>query len=142
MRSTEALRWAGIFTALSIAATLIGLLFGVLGLALGGLHAFGMYYATPFPLRVAVYPRAGLLLIIIAVLAWWFGITAAFFKAFFDALDAELAVAFDTESLKSDILSVLDERLAEMHQEVSETRRVVDRMNREDAASEFEFGED
>lgn len=142
MRSTEALRWAGIYTALSIAATIIALVIAVAGLALGGLHAVGMYFATPFALRIAVYPRVGLALFIIAAVAWWFGIAAAFFKTFFDALDAELAVAFDTESLKSDILSVLDERLAEMHQEASETRRIVDRLNREDAASEFEFPDD
>lgn len=142
MKNLETLKWAGLYLLLSLAATITALLIGTVGVALGGLRFIGMYSATPFSLRLALYPTTGFAVIILAIIAWWYGIAAAFFKTYFAALNAELAAALDTESLKSDILSVLDERLAEMHQEISETRRVIDRMNREDAASEFTFDED
>ncbi|MFB6173074.1 MAG: hypothetical protein ABEI39_00375 [Halobacteriales archaeon] len=139
MDASTALRWGAVYTAGWVAATAVGLGVAVAGVAIGGLRVVGLYALTPASLRVANYPRAGFLLVLLGLAVWKAGKAAALLKTLLDAFEARTAGQFDTEAIKSDVLSVLDDRLSEMHQDVTQTRRAVDRLSREDAASDFEF---
>lgn len=78
----------------------------------------------------------------VGVVVWQLLGAVAFYKSLVEAVDAALADRFDPEVVKSDILSVLDERLADMKQDTQRTRRLVERLGSEDAADEFDFPED
>lgn len=139
MENAEALKWAAIYMGLWLAAGIVGGLIALVGVALGGFAAFGLYNITPLPLRYALYPNGGALLMVLGLLVWKFGGAAAFFKTVTTALEQGAQRQFNTEAVKSDILSVLDDRLSDMHHEITQTRQLVDRQGRDDAASEFEF---
>lgn len=139
MENVEALKWAAIYLGLWLVAGIVGVGIAAIGVAVGGLATFGVYYLTPLALRYALYPRAGAAVIVLGLLLWKFGTTAVFFKAVTEANADESAKRFNTEAIKSDILSVLDDRLSDMHHEITQTRQQVDRMGSDGAASEFEF---
>jgi hypothetical protein len=125
MEYAETLKWTGRYLGLWLLAALVGGAVVAAGVALGGLAALGAYQLTPFPLRYAYYPSGGLAVIGLGLLVFKFGATAALVHVVVSATESRLERALDTESLKSDILSVLDERLAEMHGELRETKRLV-----------------
>jgi len=140
METTQALRWAGIYLATWLAATVVGGAIAAGGVALGGLGAVGLAGYTPSVLQTGLaYPRFGFAIVLLGGIVWKFGTALALLHTFSGAIGSQTADTLDTETLKSDILSVLDDRLADMHNEVQETKRLVDRLSREDAASEFEF---
>lgn len=138
MQYTETLRWAARYLGLWLLAVVIGGAIAAGGVALGGLASLGAYSMTPVALRVAYYPSMGLAVIGLGLLAFKLGAAAALVHVLVNATESRLDATLDTETLKSDILSVLDERLAEMHEEVSETRRLVGNGGRS-ASKEFEF---
>jgi len=143
MRTGTALRWAGIYLGMWILVTVIAGGLVAAGLALNGLRAVGLGVYTPDALQGGTaIPAAGIVLIGVGALVFQFGTAVAGFKAGVGAIESETAKHFDPESMKSDILAVLDDRLADMHQEISQTRQLVNRMGREDASEEFEFGLD
>ena len=140
MNYTDAFRWAVLYVALWSVATIVGLIVVGVGVGMGGLAAVGL--VTPGTFRMATLPylpTPGLAALLLGILIWKFGTAAALLKIFTDAVQTETAGALDTQSVKSDILSVLDDRLSDMHQEVTQTKRLVDRLSRDEAASEFEF---
>jgi hypothetical protein len=128
------------YLGLWLVATVIagGLVVG--GLALGGLSAVGYGSYTPLALQGGLdAPRVGLALIVVGAVGWQFGTAVAGFRTTVSAVEAETAQHFDAESMKSDILAVLDDRLADMHQDISQTRRLVNRMSRENQADQLDF---
>jgi hypothetical protein len=140
MRTSTALRWAGMYLGLWLVATVIagGLIVG--GLALDGLSAVGYGSYTPLALRGGPSsPQAGLALMVVGAVGWQFGTAVAGFRTTVSAVEEETARHFDPESMKSDILTVLDDRLADMHQDISQTRRLVNRMSRENQADQLDF---
>lgn len=140
MRTNTALKWAGIYLALWIVAT--GLAAGLVaaGIALDGLSAVGVGSATPAVLETGTeFPRVGIALVALGGLVWQFGTAAAAFKTAVSAVENETARYFDAESMKSDILTVLDDRLADMQQDVSQTRQLVNRMSRESHVDQLDF---
>jgi uncharacterized membrane protein YidH (DUF202 family) len=140
MRTSKALRWAGIYLGLWIVTTAIAGGLVAAGLALDGLAAAGLGSYTPATVQgSAESPTLGLALLIVGVIAWQFGTAIAGFKTAVSAIEEETAKHFDSEAMKSDILTVLDDRLADMHQDISQTRRLVNRMSRENAADELDF---
>lgn len=142
MENTYTLKWGGYYFILSVFITLVAIGIIGAGIAIGGLRPLEYYSYTPGWLRLAFYPRAGLGLIVLGILVWWGGTSIALFHTLVEAIGARIADRFDVEVLKSDVLSVLDDRLADIHQETTQTRRLVNRASREDAASEFEFQEE
>ena len=143
MQTRTALKWAGIYLGMWILVTAIAGGLVVAGVALDGLDAVGLGVYTPdtFQGGTAI-PSAGIVLVAVGVLVFQFGTAVAGFKTGVGAIESETAEHFDPESMKSDILAVLDDRLADIHQEVSQTRQLVNRMGREDATEEFDFGLD
>lgn len=143
METKTALKWAGMYLGIWILVTAIAAGLVVAGIALDGLEVIGLDHYTParFQGGTAV-PAAGVLLLGLGAMVFQFGTAAAGFKLGVDAIESETASHFDAETMKSDILAVLDDRLADIHQEVSQTKRLVNRMGREDAAEEFDFQDD
>jgi len=97
-----------------------------------GLVAAG-YYVTlgglPANQGVAVSNAtspAVLALGVLGFVVWQLAATAAFYRSLIGAVDTALADRFDPEVVKSDILSVLDERLADMQTQLEGTRRAVE----------------
>jgi len=140
MRTSKALKWAGVYLGLWLVATAVAGGVVVAGLALDGLSAVGLGAATPEALEGGTAsPTVGLALIVAGGLVWQFGTALAGFRTAVTAIEAETARHFDAETMKSDILTVIDDRLADMHQDVSQTRRMVNRMSRENAADQLDF---
>lgn len=139
MDAKRTLRWAGYYFALSTAAALVGFVIVGVGATLGLTAAYGMYLdgaSTGAILRTAA---PGLVVALLGIVVWRIGTAAAFYKTLTGAVDDEMGERFDSERVKSEILSVLDERLSDMQFEIEQTRRKIDDANREDAAGEFEF---
>ena len=139
MDDGEAARYAGIYLGLSIVTGLVGVAIAGAGVYLGGLEALGMYRAGRAPTAVLRATGPGLALVVAGVLVWWFGNAFAVYKTLTAAIETSVDERLNTEAMKSDILSVLDERLSEMHQELSQTRRAVDRGAGGDAAGGIDF---
>ena len=143
MDNSRALKWAATYVALSTVALLGGLVLIGAGVALGGVslsRLMVMAQRSPILFLRAAAPTVVLVLFGLAV--WRIGAAFALFKTLGTAIEEETVATFDTEAVKSDILSVLDDRLSEMHQDLDQTRRVVNRLGADEAASEFDFGEE
>jgi hypothetical protein len=140
MDTRDALKWAGVYLGLWVLTVAVSAGFVAAGVALGGLRILDLGSATPAALQIgAPSPTGGVVLLALGVAVFQFGTALAGFKTGVAAVEEETAKHFDPESMKSDILAVLDDRLADIHQEVSQTRQMVNRMGREDSAEEFEF---
>ena len=138
MDNATVLKLTGSYLLLWLLSTVAGVVLVVAGVAAGALGAAGLYEYTPFALRFARSPGGGAALAVLGVLVWKFGTAAALFRTLVTAFGVETDERLDKEALKSDILSVLDARLAEMHDEVSATRRAVDESDGGGGGFDFE----
>ena len=141
MDASRSLRWAVYFVALAGVATLLGVGLIGAGVALGVGSAYGQLADGAALGSVAGSAAPGLAVALLGVLVWVVGTAAAFFKIVTEAVEEQMRERFDSEKVKSEILSVLDDRLSEVEHDASETRRKVAELKREDAADEFQFGE-
>jgi hypothetical protein len=123
MEYAETLKWTGVYLGLWLLAGLLGGIVVVVGIAIGGLAGLGAYQMTPLSLRLALYPNGGLVVIALGLVVFKVGSTAALVHVIVSATEDRLPAALDTEGIKSDILSVLDDRLAEMHGDLREVKR-------------------
>jgi len=141
MDAKRSIRWALTYVALSAVAALLG---GGL-VAAGAVAGLGTAYeqlAGGAALgSVAGTAAPGLALALLGAVVWAVGSVAAFLTVFTEAVDEQMRERFDSEKVKSEILSVLDDRLSDVEHDAEETRRKVAELKRDDAASEFEFGE-
>lgn len=142
MEYQRTVKWGTIFFVALLLLTVASAAIATLGVGLGGLRLVGYYYSTPVWLRLWFYPRVGLGVIFLAGIFWCYGSILLFYYTFAILVQEQTSGQLDTETLKSDILAVLDDRLADMHQETTQTRRLIDRISREDAASDFDFDDD
>lgn len=124
MNLKSALRWAVIYRAVA---------WGVGGLLALPLLAAGVYFGartgfpvTPGQVRTMVTTGTFAGFAIAALLVQQFVSSVAFYKTVSEATDEQLAARLDTEKVKSEVLSVLDDRLAEMQTELERTRKQVD----------------
>lgn len=141
MENAKALRWAAVYLGLWVLAGVVGLAIAGVGLWIGALSGTGLSSYAPVAPTGPRYPVAGRVLAVLGLLVWKFGSAAGFLETVTDAFGAETERQLDTEGVKSEVLRVLDDRLSEMHREVTRTRRLVDRLGRDDDAPEFEFEE-
>jgi len=143
METRDAVKWAGVYLGLWVLSLTVGGGFVVAGIALDALEVLGLGASTPDVFRGGTKaPRGGIVLVGVGVLLFQFGTALAGFKTGVTAVEEETAQHFDPEAMKSDILAVLDDRLADIHQEVSQTRQMVNRIGREETAEEFDFGDE
>ncbi|MDZ7701879.1 MAG: hypothetical protein U5J98_07315 [Halobacteriales archaeon] len=138
MEYPETLKWTGVYLGLWLLAAVLGGAVLVGGIALGGLAGLGAYQLTPFSLRLALYPTGGLVVMALGLVVFKVGTAAALIHVVVNATEDRLPAALDTEGVKSDILSVLDDRLAEMHDDLRETRRLASGQANDPGDFEFE----
>ena len=138
MEYAETLKWTGVYLGLWLLAAVLGGAVLVVGIALGGLAGLGAYQLTPFSLRLGLFPTGGLVVMLLGLVVFKIGTAAALIHVVVSATEGRLPAALDTEGVKSDILSVLDGRLAEMHDELRETRRLAGGQANDPADFEFE----
>lgn len=135
MNVTAALRWTLYYRLIAWVSALVGLGFVYLGyfLSIGG---------APLDLGMAIQGAKSPMFLgpaLLGFLVWQVGKTAAYYKTLTEATDQQLSERFDPELIKSDILSVLDERLSEMHSDLEATRRGVEDL---ETSSTENFGMD
>jgi len=126
MDGTDALKWTAIYRGTAWLAALLGLAIAVGPLYLYGETGLGLGLVAD---KLGTQP-ALFVPLLVGFLVWQLGKTAAYYRTLVGAVDAELADRFDPELVKSDILSVLDERLAEMQTQIEGTRRAVEQGSR------------
>jgi hypothetical protein len=141
MDASRSLRWAVYYVVLAGVATLLsGALVGG-GILLGIADAYSQLESGAALSTALKTAAPGLVLVSIGIIVWVVGTVAAFVRVFTAAVEEQMRDRFDSEKVKSEILSVLDDRLAEVERDVSETRRQVSELKSDDTAEEFQFGE-
>ncbi|WP_232700967.1 hypothetical protein [Halobacterium wangiae] len=80
----------------------------------------------------------GIALAVVGILVYRFGKAWALYKTLTAAHEEALADTFDTQHVKSDIVSVLDERLADMQTDLQSVNREIRKLKDDD---QFDFGE-
>lgn len=139
MQLSEALRWTVYYRGIALVSFLVGAALAAAGIWIGfvdlilnevpGASAGG----PPEPTTVL----GGGLLILFGFVVWQIGKTAAFYKTVTEATESQMADRFDTQTVKSEILSVLDDRLSDMQAEVEMTRQHVDRLGVDEHADDL-----
>ncbi|AHG03163.1 hypothetical protein HALDL1_05830 [Halobacterium sp. DL1] len=118
---------------------LLTTLFAVLGLAFIAGGAFlsrgAVDAGTTSELVSAAVP--GIALAVVGVLLYRFGEAWALYKTLTAAHEEALADTFDTQHVKSDIVSVLDERLSDMQTDLQSVNRELRKLKEDD---QFQFG--
>ncbi|HKJ59976.1 MAG TPA: hypothetical protein VKA37_12155 [Halobacteriales archaeon] len=141
MDAKRAFRWSGYYFGLTVVAAVVGFALVAVGAALG-IYAGYEVYATGSSVSAALSTAApGIVAAFVGIAIWRFGKAWAFYKTLTGAMDDELADTYDTEHVKADILSVLDERLTDMQQDIQSMNRNVRELKKgeQEAESGFEF---
>ncbi|PSQ49507.1 hypothetical protein BRD15_03235 [Halobacteriales archaeon SW_6_65_15] len=141
MDARRSLRWAVYYVVLAGVATLVGGGLVGAGFVLGLGTAVEQVSDGAALSSVAGTAAPGLAVALLGVLIWAVGTVTAFVRVFTAAVEEQMRGRFDSEKVKSEILSVLDDRLVEMEQDMSETRRQISELKREETAEEFQFGD-
>lgn len=141
MDAKRTLRWAGYYFALSALSAVVGLAIVAAGATLGLTEAYHMYGGNASFSAIAATAAPGLIVSLLGIVVWKVGSAAAFVKTLTGAVDDEMGERFDSERVKSEILSVLDERLSDMQFEIQQTRRQMGDSSGKQATNDFEFGD-
>lgn len=118
MDAKRALQWSGYYFVLSTVFAAVGLVFVGAGAVVGVEPAIDAYRADASTTAVLRTGALGLVLVLFGLGVWRLGKAWAFYRTLTAAVEEELSETFDTEHVKSDILSVLDDRLADMQRDV------------------------
>ena len=139
MHGKDALRWAAYYRGLAYLSTLAGGTFVAVGILIGLDGNVSQLANSPRTALATMSVLPVVILGLLGIVIWQVGKTAAFYKTMTGAVDEQLATRFDPERIKSEILSVLDSRLAEMQTEIGNTRRAVRELEKEPADGGFTF---
>lgn len=124
MHPKRSILWAALYALVASVATVVGIAIIAIGLAIGGQEVYETYQATGDVTGTVLTDAApGLLVVLLGVVVWRLGTGLALFLTIPGALKEELSETYDNEQVKSEILTVLDDRLAEMEREVQGLRR-------------------
>jgi hypothetical protein len=126
MNFKSTLRWALLYRGAVWVAALVPV-----GVALGALYFVG---PPRLPRNVGAVRSAAttvyfLAPVAVSLLVFQFVKTAVFYKTVTEATDEQMAERFDSEKVKSEVLEVLDDRLAEMQTELERTRKEVEEID-------------
>ncbi|MDR5656803.1 hypothetical protein RH831_06370 [Halodesulfurarchaeum sp. HSR-GB] len=138
MERTRSLRWAGRYFLYTTGLGLLGLLL----VGLGGYLAYSGLMLGPETIYGVPYPHVtstsffGIVPVVLGVVVWRAGKAWALYHTLSGAVSEELGDTYDTEHVKSDIVAVLDDRLADMQQDLQSVNREVRDLKE---AEEFEF---
>ncbi|MFB6112704.1 MAG: hypothetical protein ABEJ58_01220 [Halodesulfurarchaeum sp.] len=139
MERKRALLWAGKYFLLTSGLSIVGL--ALVGAGTYFVYQFGVgnLYGLGIPAPTTGRSIGGLVAIVVGIAIWRGGKAWALYLTMTGALQEELGETFDTEHVKSDIVSVLDERLADMQQDVQSVNRELRSVTE---SSDFEFGDE
>lgn len=140
MELSNAAKWTLFNRALTAGALVLGTGLALLGFVLGfwgsietlvvdGNVQTAVENANPIPTLV---------LAVLGFIVWQMGKTYALFWSLPRASGRAAAKRFDHGRLKSEVVEALDERLAEMEEDVAETRRSVQELKRTEHAAAFD----
>jgi len=139
MSDVEPTKTAAIYALAWTVSAAVGAVLAGAGVVYWVLPAYSWYLRGQPPAVVLRIAAPGLALLVVGAFAWKLGSTLARYRTLGPTVAADTAERLDTEAMKSDILSVMDERLADLKQDTQQTRRVVERERRDEAADQFEF---
>lgn len=127
MHSFTALKWAVYYRALALCAAFLGLAIAGVATVIGAGELVDAVMGPGDPLEAISIATFALPAIgyVLAVVVWQVGKTAAFYKTIAEATGAEVDGGVDEMRLKSEIVAVVDQRLAEIHAETSATREAL-----------------
>ncbi|MFB6077545.1 MAG: hypothetical protein ABEJ80_01030 [Halarchaeum sp.] len=125
MDAKRSLRWAGSYFGWTLLFAIVGAL-----LALGGVYV-AVANATQTAVQGVTVPvptaasAAGLVLLVLGAAVYRAGKAWALYRTLTGAMEEQLADTYDTEHVKSDIASVVDDRLSDVQHEVQSVKREV-----------------
>jgi len=130
---------AGKYFLFTSAFAVVGLALVGGGVALGGLEAWDILSANSNATGEALSAAApGIALAVLGLLVYRFGKAWSLYKTLTAANEDALSETFDTQRVKSDIVSVLDDRLADMQNDLQSVNRELRKLKDDDA---FDLGE-
>lgn len=130
-----------LYRGISIGTLLAGVGLAVVGVVLGFGGALSAILADPLNPQGAVdasNPTVTIAFAVLGLLVWQFGKSFALYHTLPRATGEVAAEEFDTERVRSEVLEVLDERLAGIEDELEETRRSVQELKRAEHAATFD----
>lgn len=142
MDSKRAFRWSGYYFLLTTVFAVVGLAIVGAGAAFGIGQGYEAYQAGESVTTALGTAAPGIVVALVGVAVWRFGKAWAFYKTLTGATEEQLADTYDTEHVKADILSVLDDRLADMQQDLQSVNRSLRELDSDDAVEAeggFEF---
>jgi len=142
MSDVEPMKTAATYALAWTVSAAVGAAIAGAGVVYWVLPAYSWYLRGQPPVVVLRIAAPGIALLLVGALVWKLGSTLARYRTLGSVVAADTAERLDVEAMKSDILSVMDERLADLKQDTQQTRRVVERQSRDDAAEEFQFSGD
>jgi hypothetical protein len=123
MDRRRAVLWAGLYTIVASLVTLLGLAIIGGGLAIGGKDVYDAYQATGDVTTNVLWDAApGIAIIVLGIVVLQLGTALALFFTLPNAISEELKETYDNERVKSEILTVLDDRLSTMERELQQAR--------------------
>ncbi|GGL32045.1 hypothetical protein GCM10009037_14630 [Halarchaeum grantii] len=131
MNWKRAFRWAGAYFVWTVLFALVGV-----ALVAGGAYLLAAN-ATPTAVGPATVPvptsagLPGLALLVAGVAVYRFGKAWALYRTLTGAVSEDVADTYDTQRVKSDIVSVLDDRLSDMQQDLQSVNREMRELKRE-----------
>ncbi len=136
MDQKRSLVWAGKYFLITSALAIVGVGLVALGVYLAFQQTSGtIAFGIPRPTSSSL---VGLVPAIIGLAIWRAGKAWAMYLTLTGAIEEELADTYDTEHVKSDIVAVLDDRLADMQQDLQSVNREIRNLKQ---AEDFEFPE-
>jgi len=126
-------RWAGAYFAWTSLFALIGLVLVAVGVVMGGRGAYADFQQNVATATILRHAAPGLALAFVGFLVYRFGKAWALYRTLTAAGKEDLSDTFDTQHVKSDIVSVLDDRLSDMQQDLQSVNRELRELKREDA---------
>lgn len=135
MDRKRALSWAGKYFLVTSAFALVGIVLVVAGLYVANLYAIpnATYFGLPYPTGRSFL---GIIPLLLGIAIWRGGKAWAMYITLTGAIEEDLEDSFDTEHVKSDIVAVLDDRLADMQHDLQSVNREIRKLKESD---EFEF---
>jgi hypothetical protein len=135
MDRRRSLSWAGKYFLVTSALALVGIVLVVLGIYVAYTQGAGNLYGLGIPAPTSG-SALGLIPILLGLVVWRGGKAWAMYMTLTGAMEEELADTFNTEHVKSDIVSVLDDRLADMQQDLQSVNREIRNLKE---SEEFDF---
>lgn len=141
MNSSRVLRWAVVYRAITTGSLLGGVALLAFGFVAGFWGSIELLLSDPLNPASAIEaanPAITVALAVAGIAVWQFGKTYALFYTLPRAAGREAADQFDRQALRSELMEGLSDQLADLEDDVAETRRSVQELKRAEHAASFD----